>query len=425
MPSKWTGEELHRLHKSGGGRLTWRQLGEHTGMTRCQARERVRRYLKGQGTPRRDTTDAGPASFDTEARQKLYNGIQASEIIAILRGAALSIRQLSEQFDRSEVTMSAAISAMIADGYGITCDERLCTMPVTPPVSFEPTLLFPSRAETFEAALLLVSDTHGGSKFEQPSALADIVHVAREEYGVEHAIHAGDVFAGRNVYRGQENDIYAVTGEEQADAVANNLPGGVKWHILGGNHDYSFYRQVGLDARNVLAVLRDDVVLLPFDAAEVPLFQGKSSLVSLYAWHPMGGVPYAISYRAQKGVERLSYAELMKVIFKEKPAPSIRIVLAGHLHLLYEFRSGPIAVFGAGCFEGQNSFLKRKMLFPEIGGWVVKCRFVDGILYRLQMEQLGYCEIEDDWRPRWSARQAKREVRRMEPIFSYREGAEN
>lgn len=405
LSDEWSGARLYRLHTSGGGDLSWKQILEKTGLTIGQARWRVKRYI-----------DNLPDDI-AGRNEALYGGIPVSDLVAYLRKGPRSLRELSQRFDRSEETLAQVLVDMKADGYAVIRDGRVATLSDTPAVDFTPKALFPRGGqETLEAVFAIASDTHIGSKHEQPTALRDFVHIAREEYGVGHVLHAGDVFAGRGIYKGQESEIYAISGEDQADAAAHNLPqiDGVRWYTMGGNHDYSYYKLSGLDARRDLAKKRPDVALLPFDAVELPLLPG----ISTYMWHPSGGMPYALSYRGQKGAEQISQQEMMDVVMGEKKLPTIRLMLIGHLHTLYQFDWGAMAVLGCGCFEGRNSYIKRKGLAPHIGGWIVQCRFVDGMLHRMKLERFRYREIEDDWRPYFAKRQAQRaEVETLEPIF--------
>jgi predicted phosphodiesterase len=312
--------------------------------------------------------------------------------------------------------MFDVINAMMSAGYSIIVDHRRVIIPDTPVTDFQPQPLFPSD-DTADISFGVVSDTHAGGYHEQVTALHDFCHIAKEEFGVKYILHAGDAFAGRGVYRGQSSEVYAVNGEGQAEAVANNLPEGFRWWLLGGNHDYSFYRMSGLDVRKELVSRRDDIVLLPYDAADVPLLPG----IDARLWHPSGGVPYALSYRGQKGAAQIAQDELMQVVLGDKVRPTIRLLIIGHLHVQYMFDHGPIVVLGAGCFEGQNSYLKRKQLVPHIGAWVIQCRFVGGMLHRITPVRFRYREIEDDWRPYWAKRKVAREYDRMEPIFSIEE----
>jgi predicted phosphodiesterase len=399
----WSGELLYRLHTSGGGSLNWRQVVEHTGLTLAKCRHRVRKHvenLKIRGDVR---------------KERSFCGIPASALVNALRRGPLSYQQLSAVFDRSEVTMRQVTADMIANGYSVVRDQRKVVLPDTPAVDFEPEPLFRS-GDTVDISFGVVSDTHGGSHFEQVTALQDFCHIAQEEFGIKHILHPGDAFAGRGVYRGQDSEVYAVNGCDQADAVACNLPEGFTWWLLGGNHDYSFYRGSGLDVRHELRRIgRDDIKLLPYDVADVPLLPG----IDARLWHPSGGAPYALSYRGQKGAAQIAQDELMRVVMGDKTKPTIRLLIIGHLHVQYMFDHGPMVVIGAGCFEGQNGYLKRKPLVPHIGAWILQCRFVDGMLHRITPVRFRYREIEDDWRPYWSRRQAERvDVEKMEPIFS-------
>jgi len=276
----------------------------------------------------------------------------------------------------------------------------------------------------------VLSDTHCGSKAEQPTALHDFCHIAYEEYGVRHFLHSGDVMAGFGVYRGQIMDLYATTGVEQARAAMSNIPyyADARWYVLGGNHDYSFYRAAGLDARREMLrnhpqhglEARTDITLLSYDACDLPLLPG----IDAHLWHPSGGVPYAYSYRGQRFANQLAFAELMAVTVGAKPSPTLRLLIIGHLHVMYTFFAGPIFVVGAGCFEGCTSYLRRKGLIPHIGGWIIKCRFVDGFLHRVTPTAIRYREIENDWQYWNTKRQAKdREIVEYTPIFSWTGGA--
>lgn len=400
-----TGAEIAELRSQG---LMWKRIGEQFGLSAEAVRSRYRRWVKQENR------------LAPEQRAE-FCGVPSGVVVRALRKKAHTLRELSLVVDRSEATVEQIVAEMMAAGYGIEREERRVTLPSKPAVAFESPPLFPV-GEAVEVCFGIVSDTHGASHAEQVTALHDFVDVAYGEYDVRHMLHAGDAFAGWGVYRGQQAEVYATSGEEQAEAVANNLPckEGLRWYLLGGNHDYSFYRLAGLDVRRELGRLgRDDVMLLSYDAEDVPLLPG----IEARLWHPSGGIPYALSYRGQKGAEQIAQDELMQVVMGEKPKPTIRLVVIGHLHVMYLFDHGPMVVVGAGCFEGRNSYLKRKGLVPHIGGWIVRCRFVDGMLHRIEPVRIRYREMEEDWRAWWVKRQARREeVEVLEPIFSLGRG---
>lgn len=390
-------------------------------------RSGVRHHLKdklglsyGRGRKPSPTTDR---ALDDD--RVIIEGVRAHAVItALKRHKTLTLHQLSEILDRSESTVESVIAEMTNRGFAITQDHRRVTLPQRPVVDVEPSPLFPN-GNTTDVALGIISDTHTGSKFEQVTAVHNFVHIAQEEYGVKHVLHAGDAFAGINVYRGQQSEIYAHTAEEQAEAVANNLPRhkGLQYYLLGGNHDYSFYKLAGLDVRTLLESKgRDDITLLDYDVATLPLLPG----IDARLWHPSGGPAYALSYRGQKYASQVGFDELMAVVLDEKPAPTIRPVVVGHFHTIFMFEQGPMTILGAGCFEGTNSYLKRKGLVPYIGGWILQCRFVDGMLHRITPTLIRYREIEDDWKGWWLKRQPKREATEvLEPIFSLKEPTRN
>jgi hypothetical protein len=49
----------------------------------------------------------------------------------------------------------------------------------------------------------------------------------------------------------------------------------------------------------------------------------------------------------------------------------------GHFHTAFYFWYRNIHILNAGCFEGQTLFLRRKMLNPAIGGWIVEMRLTN------------------------------------------------
>jgi len=355
-----------------------------------------------------------------------FHGVDASKVVRILRKAPQTREQLSGVLDRSEQTVDAIINDMIEAGYSIERQQERYMVPAKPVLDTDLPHLFAPQAASQNITFGIASDTHVGSKAEQPTALNDFCRIAHDEYGVRHFLHPGDLLAGFGVYRGQAMDLYETSGVGQARAAIHNLPyfSDSHWWILGGNHDYSFYKTAGLDARREMLqdhpdhglAAREDITLLPYDACDLPLLSG----IHAHLWHPAGGIPYAYSYRGQRAADQLAFDELMKVTVGDKPKPTLRFLLIGHMHVMYSFFAGPIFVLGCGCFEGRNSFLLRKGLVPHIGGWIIQCQFIDTFLHRVSPTAIRYREVADDWR-HWNAeRLAKgREVIEYAPIFSW------
>jgi len=241
----------------------------------------------------------------------------------------------------------------------------------------------------------IVSDPHFGSKSCQITALNEFSEIMKNR-GVKHIFTPGDLTAGFNVYPGQIHDIYAIDAKEQEESVLLNLPLGFEWYVLGGNHDYSFIKRGG--GYNIISVLsskRKDIHYVGFDEANVPILKN----VDLKMFHPSGGVPYSISYRLQKSMEQITMSELQSLVRGVKDKPTVRFVLAGHLHIQMQAMFGSIWGAQCGSFEGQTNYLKRKGLVPSIGGWVVKATLgINGLLKNFEAKYYMFDEIEDDWK---------------------------
>lgn len=242
----------------------------------------------------------------------------------------------------------------------------------------------------------VASDLHVGSIATQWTALNEFCNILKTYYGVKHVFIPGDVTAGHGVYTGQVFDLYAVSAKEQEDSVIRNLPEGFNWYALGGNHDYSFIKRGG-GHNSLLAIAsqREDFHYVGFDEADVPILTG----VELKMWHPSGGVPYAISYRLQKGIEQITFSELQSIVRGAKEKPTTRFVLAGHLHIQMQALFGSVLGMQCGSFEGTTNYLKRKGLVPAVGGYVVEATLgKNGLLKDFRVKFYVFEEIEDDWK---------------------------
>lgn len=260
----------------------------------------------------------------------------------------------------------------------------------------------PSDGKTFhkpleDTAIIfgVISDTHFGSRHCQITYINEFCEIAKQR-GVKYMFVPGDICAGYKVYKGQEFEQYAIGAEEQEDSVLVNLPTGFEWYALGGNHDFSFIKTAGHNPLLTIATLRDDFHYVGYDDADVPILKG----VDLKMWHPSGGVPYSYSYRLQKGVEQITYSELAKVSKDVKAKPSVRFLLCGHLHIQMQAMFGSILGLQCGTFEGQTSYLKRKGLHPQIGGYIVEATLDgNGMLREFDTKFYSFpYEIEDDWK---------------------------
>ena len=257
----------------------------------------------------------------------------------------------------------------------------------------------------------VASDTHFGSKSCQLTALNEFAEIMRKK-GVRHIFVPGDLTAGFDVYPGQIHDVYAIDAKEQEDSVLLNLPTGFNWYVLGGNHDYSFIKRGGgYNIISVLASKRKDIHYVGFDEANVPILNN----VDVKLFHPSGGVPYSISYRLQKSMEQITMSELQSIVRGTKDKPTVRFVLAGHLHIQMQAMFGSIWGAQCGSFEGQTNYLKRKGLVPSIGGWIVKATLgLNGLLKNFESKYYIFDELEDDYK---NYKHSIPDVKIEKPIF--------
>jgi predicted phosphodiesterase len=215
--------------------------------------------------------------------------------------------------------------------------------------------LDPNGSYTFGA----IGDTHLCSTHEQLRELKTYYEVVRSR-GIADVYHAGDILDGQNVYAGQWAELHTLGADNQVAYVVAKYPkvDGVTTHFITGNHDYSHYRDAGVNVGVAIAEKRKDLHYLGMFQADV--FWNKIRLIRLI--HPDGGMPYALTYRAQVILSRG---------MKDKP----RVLLLGHLHTMYHFMARNVLCYGVGSFSGQSSFLLRKGIETTAGGWIITLRF--------------------------------------------------
>ena len=201
-----------------------------------------------------------------------------------------------------------------------------------------------------------IADTHLCSCQEKLPELHTFYEICHQR-GIKEIYHAGDLVSGQGVYAGQEYEIKTFGADNQVDYFCENYPkiNGITTYFITGNHDYAFTKLLGVNIGTHIAKKRHDMKY-------IGTFQGDvkhNGMTLIRLVHPDGGMPYALSYRAQKYVEQITSGS--------KP----RVLLCGHLHTQYHFIYRNIAVYGCGCFEGQTTLLARKGINPVIGGWII------------------------------------------------------
>jgi len=317
--------------------------------------------------------------------------LRSNFINLISKKESFTIIELCNIFNCTPFKIEQLVNEFKEKGYEINNNDHLVYMTKNIVLNSNDHIIKP--LETNEIIFGIASDLHFGSKSCQITALKDFCEICRLE-GVKHIFSPGDLTTGVNVYPGQIYDLYECDITGQTNSLLNNLPTGFEWYFLGGNHDYAFIRSTGFNVLSYMSNKRNDIHYVGFDDADIPILNN----VDLKMIHPSGGIPYSISYRLQKNVEQVAYNELRKLADGNNTS-KIRFILAGHLHIQMQAMFGNIFGCQCGCFEGRTNYLKRKGLFPHIGGYIIKASLnKNGQLRNFEAKFHMFDEIEDDWK---------------------------
>lgn len=237
--------------------------------------------------------------------------------------------------------------------------------------------------DTFRLAVL--GDTHYCSKQQQRTHLHHFYHYAHEVEGITDFFHTGDLFNGDGrQHKGQEFENFVHGEDEQLEYVKVDYPKipGCKTRVIGGSHDYSFFKSSGSDIIKRLAKERDDIEYLGYAGAYIDLTPN----VDIYLCHPDGGTAYAVSYQPQKKIENFT------------PENKPNIVFFGHYHRALYMEHRNVATLLTACFQAQTPFLKAKAIFPVIGAWIVDVTVNEDGVQRFRSELFRYyVPVENDF----------------------------
>lgn len=280
------------------------------------------------------------------------------DVLRLVQKETLSVGEISRRVDRSAETVIKTIDSLREKSYDVELDEvsRQVVLQQEPSKVFEPTE-FKYFRNFYKIGL--VSDPHFCSKYQQITLLHDAYALFNREK-VDFILNAGDLVDGKNMYRGQENEVFKHGSDDQAQYVVDNYPKAernIKTYVIGGSHDRSFYRDSGQDILHAICKERKDLVYRGYFKAEF-----KIRGLSVCLQHPGGGVAYARSYRMQKIIENM----MGFVSATQSAAPVLEVF--GHWHIPCHLPSymGTDAV-SLPCFQAQTPFLEQKGLMPVLG----------------------------------------------------------
>ena len=166
--------------------------------------------------------------------------------------------------------------------------------------------------------ILLISDTRLCSKFSQLSILNDLYRKAYE-MGVRYVFHLGDIVEG--IYFGKYKKYNQVilhhNPDTQAMYVKKHYPyiNGMTTYFITGEHDLSFLKtKEREDVGEQIADMREDLVYLGQESCTIYLQSDNGKPIKIDLRHPLGNIPYTVSYKPQRIVDAMRSEERPDII---------------------------------------------------------------------------------------------------------------
>lgn len=293
--------------------------------------------------------------------------VQVKRLTEILRRkSSAGVGELCNDLDVSPKRLDKIVAAARGMSVNIEMptDDRVALNVKAPPIDRLAVHRLPIEPVKGEIVFAVASDLHFASRLHRGECLNDFIDTAMQDYGVNLVLNPGDIFAGINMYHGQLNEVTGWGVQHQLEAGVKGLPRrkGLRYKMIGGNHDESFMKAAGTNIIAALAQKRDDVESFGFYSAMIDLVvPGAKKSIKIELHHPDKAGAYALSYHMQKEIEQIP------------PGMKPQMIFMGHTHQvnqLPDYRG--IAGFYCGTFEDQTLFLKRKHASPNIGGWIVR-----------------------------------------------------
>lgn len=371
----WTDEKLISMAESGLTSL--KQIATEWGSTYTaltshlhnhpELNEKLKKIVKDNRQQSRTPTDKLP--------DEIHNTLRRTS-----RANRLTVESLSDKFDVSPKRIRGCLDILRSRGIRVPDEldspDGSISLEKVVPVKHN---IHTSLLSGDKIRIGVVSDTHLNSNEEAVQELHAAYDLFVEEE-ISEVLHAGDLVAGRGIYRTQDAEIKNHTFETQVGYAVANYPEreGIKTRMISGNHDIEGdFGRIGADPVMATALRRQDIEYLGPFSAWVELPNGGN----IHLLHGKGGASYAFSYKAQKLAE--GYPQGRK--------PSI--LIPGHYHRAGSLDVRGIQVLFPGCFEWKTHLLERLGLTPAVGFWILTLTLgEDGSLVRFNPEWFRFFE---------------------------------
>ena len=235
----------------------------------------------------------------------------------------------------------------------------------------------PPKEELHKKELLIVSDTHYGSIWSQPSMVNTACYEAYNR-GIDTVIHVGDIVDGDYISHrpGSENSVFLYGASGFGMYVVETLPkyDGMQWYAIQGSHDQTleFNTKNKFCLGKYVEEHRDDFHYLGQDYALMNIDNCKIEI-----FHPGGGTSRILSTKPQNGIDQIPS--------KIKPNISFR----GHYQKVYYMLYRNIHTFLCPCNVDQSSFMRKNEIPNLMGDLFVTIWYDDnGYIHYIENEAM-------------------------------------
>lgn len=210
----------------------------------------------------------------------------------------------------------------------------------------------------------VISDTHFGSKFQQPTFLREHLRYMKRR-GVEGVIYAGDVTDGPpSMHPGFVFETWAHGADAQARATLEALPEiGRPYWVIGGNHDAAHFKAAGHDIVAAICRQRDDMVYLSPE-------QDSANRRGSIGYLRFGSVLVQVCHPHLPGTRQRSYR--LEIWIENLNAPKPNIVVMGNFHKAVQIDYRNVQGIMVPSFQAQTAWMASKGLESMIGSCIIE-----------------------------------------------------
>ena len=220
------------------------------------------------------------------------------------------------------------------------------------PIKSDEIYQIPNKMEHLK--LLLLSDTHLGSKYDRVDILR-YLYARAEDENVNYVLHSGDLTEGLSGRPQQLYEIKEASYIGQRDYAIEKYPqSNIPTYMISGNHDLWWIKQCGSDIVKDICNHREDLHYLGSDCEDLKIGKLKIRL-----FHGKGGQAYAKSYKIQKYLDTIP--------IKEMP----HILQTGHIHQAFYYKQDDTHCFQTSCLQDLTPFARSMGLSNDKSVWWV------------------------------------------------------